>query len=85
MMLFVKPRLLRFPRVMLIALALAVPLLSGRTAMADDLVNDARIEGYGPGYMLDLGPAPYYLLFAALGVLCASVMFKDAKRADAKK
>jgi glucose dehydrogenase len=54
--------------------------------MADDLVNDARLEGYGGGKgILDVGGATYYLLTGALGVLAVSVMFKDAKRANAKK
>jgi hypothetical protein len=77
-----KSRLARF---IMIALSLASPMWMERTAKADDLVNDARIEAYGGKNVLESGAAPYYLLLAALGVLCCSVMFKDAKRADATK
>lgn len=50
-------------------------------AADSDLKNDARMEGYkGRPMALDAGVAPYYLLFGALAILGASVMFKDAKR-----
>jgi len=75
-------------RRLLVVLSLMAPLFAARGAMADDLVNDARLEAYSSGtkgVVLDAGSAPYFLLLGALGGLGVSVMFKDAKRTDAKK
>lgn len=54
--------------------------------LADDLKSDARLEAYSkPNAVLDVGVASYYILLAALGLVGVTVMFKDAKRMDAKK
>jgi hypothetical protein len=47
---------------------------------ADDLKNDARLEGYKEKVVLDAGGAQYYLLLGLLGIIGISVLFKDAKR-----
>ena len=50
-------------------------------AAADELKNDARLEGYkGRPVALDAGTAPYTLLFGALCLVGASGLFMDAKR-----
>ncbi|HWE04636.1 MAG TPA: hypothetical protein VG326_19680 [Tepidisphaeraceae bacterium] len=53
---------------------------AGAAARADDLKNDARLEGYHERVILDAGGAQYYMLFGLLGIIGISVMFKDAKR-----
>ncbi len=79
MKLRIKQRLLAS---LLTAFALIGPVLgsSGVARAGDDLVNDARMEGYKTPVVLDAGVAPYYLLLAALGFLGVVVLFKDAKR-----
>jgi hypothetical protein len=70
----------------LVALSFFAPVLAGSgAARADDLKNDARLEGYKGTVVLDIGVAPYFLLMAVLAVLGISVLFKDAKRSYSKK
>ena len=78
------------PRSRLVGLAFALvtligPVLGhGRAAWAfdTDLTDDARLNGYkGKGSIgLDVSPAKYYLLLGGMGIVCITVMFKDAKR-----
>ena len=70
----------------LIALSLIGPVLVGSSiSNADELKNDARLEGYRNSMGLDSGTAPYFILMGVLGVMGMSVMLKDAKRAHTTK
>lgn len=62
---------------------LVVTVSAPSSALADEERKsyDARLEGHTDAVMLDSGgTALTWLLLAGLGVLCAGVMFKNAKR-----
>ena len=58
--------------------ALAGPLAASAQEM--DVPHDARLEGYPTPMLLQGGVAMTWVLFIVLGVLCVSVLFKNAKR-----
>lgn len=58
--------------------ALAGPLAA--SAQEIDVPHDARLEGYPTPMLLEGGIAMTWVLFIVLGVLCVSVLFKNAKR-----
>ncbi|HZK82572.1 MAG TPA: hypothetical protein VFC46_15925 [Humisphaera sp.] len=72
----------RFLAAVLSVGSVLLPILgTGNAARAaDQLKEDARLEGYKERVILDAGGAQYYLLLGLLGIICVSVMFKDAKR-----
>ncbi|MDW8263412.1 MAG: hypothetical protein RMJ35_12865 [Phycisphaerales bacterium] len=57
------------------------PAPSTALAQDDEKTYDARLAGHSENVVLDSGgTATTYLLLAALGVLCAGVLFKSAHR-----
>jgi hypothetical protein len=68
-------------RLLVLAVAcLACPLLAWAADDDVDVPHDARMEGYQLPMALEGSQALTWMLFAVLAVICASVMFKNAKR-----
>ena len=64
--------------VLAVLFILATP---ARLLADEEIKSDARIEGYTTNVTLDAGStALMWLLYILVGLVCLSVLFKDAKR-----